>query len=163
MSSSNKYCEKCGSELEPGSVFCARCGAPIFDNDVVDLATWGERAIAIILDGIILGILLSFFRLPGYYVHSSVPISLGANNILEFLYFMFMDFYWGQTIGKMIIKLRVSKIGGGSLTLLDAAIESFGKVFLLPIDFIIGYIFYKEKNQRLFNYLSDTVVIQESR
>jgi uncharacterized RDD family membrane protein YckC len=92
-----------------------------------------------------------------------VPISLGANNILEFLYFMFMDFYWGQTIGKMIIKIRVTKSGGASLTLLDAAIESFGKVFLLPIDFIIGFIFYKEKNQRLFNYLSDTVVIQDLR
>ena len=76
---------------------------------------------------------------------------------------MFMDYYWGQTIGKMIIKLRVTKIGGAPLTLLDAAIEAFGKVFLLPIDFIIGLILYKEKNQRLFNYLSDTVVIQESR
>jgi hypothetical protein len=45
--------------------------------------------------------------------------------------------------------------------LLDAAIESFGKVFLLPIDFLVGYFMYKEKNQRLFNYLSDTVVVRE--
>jgi uncharacterized RDD family membrane protein YckC len=163
LTSTNKYCEKCGNELDPDSVFCSRCGAPIFDTGIINLATWGERAIAIILDGIILGILLSIFRLPGYYIHSSVPISLGVNNILEFLYFIFMDFYWGQTIGKMIIKIRVTKIGGTPLTLIDAAIESFGKVFLLPIDFVIGFIFYKEKNQRLFNYLSDTVVIQDSR
>ena len=127
------------------------------------MATWGQRIIALILDGIILGIILGLLRLPGYYVHSSIPLSLGANNVLEFLYFMFMDYYWGQSLGKMIMNLRITKYGGARLTITDAAIEAFGKVFLLPLDFIIGFILYKENNQRLFNYLSDTVVIQETK
>jgi len=74
---------------------------------------------------------------------------------------MFMDQYYGQSIGKMVMNLRITKEGGAPLSLIDAAIESFGKVFLLPIDFLVGFFMYKEKNQRLFNYLSDTVVIRE--
>ena len=87
--------------------------------------------------------------------------SFGPDEILGFLYFMFMDHYYGQSIGKKVMNLRVTRVGGGPLSLLDAAIESFGKVFLLPIDALVGYLMYREKNQRLFNYLSDTVVIRE--
>lgn len=157
------YCEKCGSEYTEGAVYCQSCGAPTRETGLIDLATWGQRIIALILDGILLAIILGLLRLPGYYIHSSIPLSLGANNVLEFLYFMFMDYYWGQSLGKMIMNLRITKYGGAKLTITDAAIESFGKVFLLPLDFIIGFILYKENNQRLFNYLSDTVVIQETK
>jgi hypothetical protein len=59
------------------------------------------------------------------------------------------------------MNLRVTKTGGGPLNLIDAAIESFGKIFLLPLDFLIGFIMYRNLNQRLFNYLSDTVVVRE--
>lgn len=157
------YCEKCGNEFKDGAAYCQSCGSPTSETGLIDLATWGQRIIALILDGILLSIILGFLRLPGYYVHSNIPISLGVNNILEFLYFMFMDYYWGQSLGKMIMNLRVTKYGGMPLTITDAAIEAFGKAFLLPIDFIIGVILYKDNNQRLFNYLSDTVVIQEPK
>jgi uncharacterized RDD family membrane protein YckC len=90
-----------------------------------------------------------------------VNVTFGLNNILKFLYFMFMDHYYGQSIGKKVMNLRITKEGGAPLSLVDAAIEAFGKVFLLPFDFLIGYFMYREKNQRLFNYLSDTVVIRE--
>jgi hypothetical protein len=42
----------------------------------------------------------------------------------------------------------------------DALIESFGKAFLLPIDVIIGWIFTNDKRQRLFNRISNTIVIK---
>jgi len=126
---------------------------------VVELATWTQRFIALVIDGIILAIILSFLSLPGYRVMSG--ITFGANNVLQFLYFMFMDHYYGQSVGKKVMSLRITKEGGAPLTLLDAAIESFGKVFLLPIDFVVGYFMYRSKNQRLFNFLSDTVVIRD--
>ena len=40
----------------------------------------------------------------------------------------------------------------------DAAVESFGKAFLLPLDFIIGILADQGKGQRLFNRLSNTIV-----
>jgi uncharacterized RDD family membrane protein YckC len=153
------YCEKCGAEIEKDATYCPKCGAPVLGAEgVVELATWTQRFIALVIDGIILGIILSFLNLPGYRVSG---ISFGANNVLQFLYFMFMDHYYGRSIGKKVMNLRITKEGGAPLMLLDAAIESFGKVFLLPIDFLVGYFMYKEKNQRLFNYLSDTVVVRE--
>jgi hypothetical protein len=41
-----------------------------------------------------------------------------------------------------------------------AAIQSFGKAFLLPIDVFFGWIFTNDKRQRLFNRASDTIVIK---
>ncbi|OGD55525.1 hypothetical protein A3K81_03035 [Candidatus Bathyarchaeota archaeon RBG_13_60_20] len=154
------YCERCGAEAEEEAAYCPKCGAPLRGAEgVVELATWTQRFIALIIDGIILAIILGFLSLPGYRVMSG--ITFGANNVLQFLYFMFMDHYYGQSVGKKVMNLRITKEGGAPLTLLDAAIESFGKVFLLPIDFVVGYFIYRNKNQRLFNYLSDTVVIRE--
>lgn len=155
------YCEKCGAEAEPDAVYCPKCGAVVAgpESGVIELATWTQRFIALIIDGIILGIVLLFLNLPGYRMMGG--LTFGANNVLQFLYFMFMDHYYGQSIGKKVMNLRITKEGGAPLTLLDAAIESFGKVFLLPIDALVGYFMYRGKNQRLFNYLSDTVVIRE--
>jgi len=154
------FCEKCGAEVEEDAVYCPKCGATMRGAEgVVELATWTQRFIALVIDGIILGIILGFLNLPGYSVVRG--LTLGANNVLQFLYFMFMDHYYGQSVGKKVMNLRITKDGGAPLTLLDAAIESFGKVFLLPIDFLVGYFMYRGKNQRLFNYLSDTVVVKE--
>lgn len=158
------YCDQCGSEYEEGDIYCPKCGAQLArptSGAYIELATWTQRFIALVIDGIILGIVLSAIKLPGYQVIQGVNLRFGLNNILEFLYFMFMDQYYGQSIGKKVMNIRITKEGGAPLTMIDAAIESFGKVFLLPFDFLIGYFMYGDKNQRLFNYLSDTVVIRE--
>jgi hypothetical protein len=42
-------------------------------------------------------------------------------------------------------------------------ISIFGGIFLLPIECIIGWLLYPNKNQRLFNYLSETVIVRTSR
>jgi hypothetical protein len=43
-----------------------------------------------------------------------------------------------------------------------ALVESLGKAFLLPLDLVIGLIIPEgvERRQRLFNYLSSTIVIR---
>lgn len=128
---------------------------------MVEFATWTQRFIALIIDGIILAIIVAFFRFPGDSSPFGMSFRFGVDNILGFLYFMFMDHYYGQSVGKKVMNLRITTMDGGPLELMDAAIEAFGKVFLLPIDFLIGFFMFREKNQRLFNHLSDTVVIRE--
>jgi hypothetical protein len=46
--------------------------------------------------------------------------------------------------------------------MVSAALESIGKAsfLLLPIDCLVGWIFYSGKNQRLFNYVSNTKVVK---
>ena len=158
------FCNQCRTEYEEDDVFCSKCGTQVSKptgEGYIELATWTQRFIALIIDGIILGIVLGVLNLPGYRMVQGVNIKFGIDNILEFLYFMFMDHYYGQSIGKKVMNLRITKEGGAPLSLVDAAIEAFGKVFLLPFDFLIGYFMYRDTNQRLFNYLSDTVVIRE--
>jgi uncharacterized RDD family membrane protein YckC len=158
------FCDKCGADYKEGDTFCPKCGTQVNETlgeGYIELATWTQRFIALIIDRMILGVVLAVLRLPGYPIMGGMNIRFGLDDILHFLYYMFMDQYYGQSIGKMVMNLRITKEGGAPLSLIDAAIESFGKVFLLPIDFLVGFFMYKEKNQRLFNYLSDTVVIRE--
>ncbi len=157
------YCERCGAEHDEDASFCPKCGAGLSRGGerMVELATWTQRFIALIVDGIILAIIVAFFRFQGDSSPFGMSFRFGVDNILGFLYFMFMDYYYGQSVGKKVMNLRVTKDDGGPLELMDAAIEAFGKVFLLPIDFLIGFFMYRDMNQRLFNHLSDTVVIRE--
>jgi hypothetical protein len=60
----------------------------------------------------------------------------------------------------MALNIKITKLDGRSVDWLSAAIESVGKAFLLPIDCIIGWILYGEKRQRLFNYISETIVVE---
>jgi hypothetical protein len=35
-----------------------------------------------------------------------------------------------------------------------------GKAFLLPLDLLLGWILYPRRRQRLFNHISETIVIK---
>jgi hypothetical protein len=49
-------------------------------------------------------------------------------------------------------------LSGNRIDIKSAAIESFGKAFLLPIDVILGWVFTNNKRQRVFSRISDTIV-----
>jgi len=58
--------------------------------------------------------------------------------------------------------LKVTRLDGSRIDFAQAALESFGKAFILPVDCIIGWVLSscKEKRQRVFNKLSSTIVIR---
>jgi uncharacterized RDD family membrane protein YckC len=161
-----EFCRNCGEQLTSNAVFCTNCGTSIKGpvQPLLEQADWGKRFVAWLIDIIILGFLLSWIRLPGYVLIPSlrwIPfVDLGTNNLIHFLYWMLMEGIYGQSLGKMVMKIKVTKIDGKPIDMPYAAIQSIGKAFLLPIDCIIGWILYKEKNQRLFNYLSETIVVK---
>jgi len=188
-------CERCGAELSEDAVFCQNCGAKIEQTQpapivstpaapiasapasvqaaprVIDLAGWGDRIIAWIIDmliiGVIVGVLQSIIVLPALIFYRGVPfsnyipfLSTGPREVLYFIYFLFMDLSYGQSLGKMVMKIKVTNLNGGSIDLTQSAIESFGKAFLLPLDLIIGLIAFHDKSQRLFTYLAKTIVVK---
>jgi uncharacterized RDD family membrane protein YckC len=79
-----------------------------------------------------------------------------------FIYWTALEGYRGQSLGKMLLNIVVTGPLGESIRFRDAAIESFGKAFLLPIDFLIGWFAHRKARQRLFNRISDTVVIRRT-
>lgn len=169
------YCRKCGTKLSEGAKFCSKCGTPGETLEKQRLASWGERIIAWLIDIVILGAVLtvikwttmwaawpSFAWAPSYF--RWIPfVDFGLDNVIYFFYWMLMEGTYGQSIGKMIMKIKVTQLSSDSINLVQATIESVGKAFLLPIDCLVGWILYSRTKQRLFNYLSETLVVRTSR
>jgi uncharacterized RDD family membrane protein YckC len=165
------YCKNCGEKVRSGTGYCPKCGSRVQTLIELGLATWGERAIAYIIDIMLLGFVLNWFTLPGFrlipYVWGGdmlnwIPfVDLGFRNLIYFVYWLFMEQAYGQSLGKMALKLEVADIDGGRLTMNQTAIQALGKAFLLPLDLILGWFMYPSLQQRLFNNLSRTVVLKK--
>lgn len=166
------YCRKCGAEIPEGAAYCQRCGTPVEPVARRELAGWGERSVAWLIDMIVVGIFLAPIRwfltwrvwpwelwIPRFL--RWVPfVDLGLNSFVFFLYWTLMEGTYGQSVGKMAMRIRVTRLNGGTIDLIRAAIESLGKAFLLPLDCLIGWILYPDRRQRLFNYISETIILK---
>ena len=164
-------CRNCGAELPEGSVFCPKCGTAVQGVEQPKLAYWSERSVAWLIDVVIIGAIVGFFRLfvwvawPGYVWAPGVPnwipfMDFGTSNVVYFLYWMLSEGLYGQSFGKMIMRIKITRLDGRVPNIVQAAIESVGKAFLLPIDVIVGWFLYSSRRQRLFNYLSNTIVVR---
>jgi uncharacterized RDD family membrane protein YckC len=63
----------------------------------------------------------------------------------------------------MAVRIRVADLDGNPIGTTTAAVQSVGKAFLLPLDCLLGWFLYSRRQQRLFNYLSETVVLKKLR
>jgi uncharacterized RDD family membrane protein YckC len=134
------------------------------------LARWSTRFWAWLVDFIIVAVAIEIIFAIGY-----APLAfnqgfqdnpaLGAlkyavQSLLFFAYWLYFESTTGQSIGKKLLKIKTTDLAGNLADVRNAAIQSFGKAFLLPIDVLFGWIFTNEKRQRLFNRASDTIVIK---
>lgn len=179
-------CAVCGNELPDGAKFCPRCGAPVAKHQEavptpsagapappsgapkLVLAFWWERFIAWLIDIVIIGFITGIINLVAANSYNVIPgwpdwgpfFSFNLNGLLLFLYWMLMEGSSGMSFGKSVIRIRVVHVDGAPINVGEAAVESVGKSFILPIDLLVGWILYPRKRQRLFNYLSRTVVVK---
>ncbi len=173
------FCKHCGVELSEGAVYCSNCGVSVesmlsavpISKPRLELASWSERFIAWLIDAIILGIFISVIKFfvwvawPAFVWASDfirwIPfVDIGMDNVIFFLYWTFMDGISGQSIGKSVMRIKVTQLNDKPADLAHAAIESLGKAFLLPLDCIVGWFLYPRKKQRLFNYISETIIVR---
>lgn len=146
------------------------------------IADWGSRFWALFIDIFIVFAIASilssmFFFAIGNWTWWSYGLfspfqwlfNLGPSSIIFFIYSLAMENYYGQTLGKRALDLEVVSEQSGDRPLLqDLAINSFGKAFIMPIDFIIGRIARDKRqipdlNQRLTQKWAQVVVIQKPR
>jgi uncharacterized RDD family membrane protein YckC len=174
-------CKKCGNDLPLEAKFCPRCGTAVLSEEApaayprpadLRLAFWGERFVAWLIDVIIIGIIVGFLGFFTWFVTQSFTwwstwpgwlpfFNFNLGGLFYFLYWMFMDGAYGQSIGKMIMHLKITRLDGSRINMGNAAVESVGKAFLLPLDILLGWILFPRRRQRIFNYLSETVVVHE--
>ena len=141
--------------------------------ELLILANWGRRFIAWMIDYIIINVMLAYFRLedletkllppfllprlPGFDISIWSPLSI----LIFFLYWTFSEWYFGRSIGQLLLNLRLTNLEGGNVSLRASAIQSAGKSILLPLDCLIGWVYRpcRKARQRFFNKLSNTIVI----
>ncbi len=120
-------------------------------------ARWMDRfwawAIDILLVSILSSMILNVLGIPASSFYGSAILSA-----LVFIYWTVLEGFRGQSLGKMVLNLEVVGTSGEPIGFGDAAVESFGKAFLLPLDCLAGFILLRGKGQRLFNKISDTTV-----
>jgi len=123
------------------------------------LASWGSRILAWLIDIIIVSVIVGFTPLNTWIITWGF-FGLSFNAIILFAYWTIAEGYKGQSIGKMLFNIKVTDMKGKKIDYTKAAIQSAGKALLLPLDLIIGLLM-SENRQRLFNKLSNTIVIKE--
>lgn len=187
-----KYCPACGSELDTDTQFCSSCGADLRERvpeaeseppktiisttqqktpseaksvpapSGVEYAGFGERFVALLIDGVIVGICYGIlFAILGW----SILVHL-IGFAIGLLYFWLLETANnGQTLGKMAMKLRtVNQDTLEVATVGDYILNNLlkGHIISLLIDFIIGIIVNSgdpKKKLRIMENASNTTVI----
>ena len=133
------------------------------------IAKWSDRFIAWLIDFVIISSVstMTFAIIYGTFnlewsetMIFSEATSFLPTSIVFFGYWIILEYKTGQSIGKKILHLKVVNLEGKPPSITGVTISSFGKSFLLPIDMILGLIFTNQKRQRIFNKISDTIIIK---
>ena len=129
-----------------------------FVATVIDFALFIGSPIAVVL---ILSICAPLTPLD----HSPIIITMFLHSVffLTFVAFSFMEAYQGQTPGKFIMQIIVIHESGRRLNLMESVLRNIAKLYLFPIDLLLGVLFVRKKGYyRIANYYLKAHVIDVS-
>lgn len=139
------------------------------DIDDLELAPMSARIKAFIIDDISITLLVAIIlwdtisKVDGDFL-AVMGIMNGAFFqivFIKFLYQTFFVWYYGATIGKLIVKIRVIDFDDfGKVTLMNSAVRSAGRIISEMI-FYIGFLiaFYTESRQTFHDKFGKTLVV----
>jgi len=144
----------------------------------IRLAKWRTRFGAWLIDVIIvllgIGILFQLISLPFWSSNlgnemtatsDEGPIGIISYFISSFIFIAYWTYFestTGQSIGKKLLKIKTTDLSGKKADTKSVVMECIGKSFLLPIDVFLGWLFSNNLRQRVFNRISNTIVIKVS-
>lgn len=131
-------------------------------------ASFGQRFLAYLIDIILISairsVILSSYELVGLS-NSGANFGLFSltGALIYFSYFILLTKYnQGQTIGKMILGLRVLLLSGAPLTWSDVLYrELISRYIQKKIKLLYFLLFFTKRKQTMADLISDTVVISE--
>ena len=102
---------------------------------------------------------------------SSISSSLTTNyllltlaiTLLILLYWSFLEYHFGQTVGKILLRIQVVSSNKKPLTYWQAIVRNVTKLSSILIIFDTLYMLIKKTNQRYFEVISSTTVVEEKR
>jgi len=121
------------------------------------VSTFVAWLIDVIIIGIIVGVLglFAWFATGNFTWWSGWPswvpfLNFNLGGVSYFLYWTLMEGAYGQSLGKMIMHLKVTRLDGSPVNIGEAALESAGKAFLLLLDLLLGWILSGRCRQKNF-------------
>ena len=125
-------------------------------------ASWKKRSVAFLLDLMIAGII--FIAMPNILYPFTLESILVNVNIIFFLvmfwvYLTLLEGFAGQSLGKLLMRLKVVRTDGKNMLYDRAAVRNFGKVFLLPVDLAVGWKLKDKRFIRYFDKFAGTIVV----
>ena len=129
----------------------------------------GRRILAIIVDSLLIGLLLSPFTLFGTNsdgsMSTSQSVSQGLTYLVAFLlYFTLLEGYLGQTVGKMLLGIKVIREDNGEVPGLGtAALRTVLRIVDGLFGYLVGFIavMASAKRQRLGDMAAHTLVVRK--
>ena len=184
------FCAFCGKEIPTGASFCPACGKsvaasaassgsgqlpPVPAGAGPNLATEGDRIIAVIIDTILISVVslvifIPLWLLGGFFgfFGSFAFVFLGPITLLSWLlwllYFTYFESTTGQTLGKQLMSIRV--VDETTLQHLDFARSLVRNILRiidwLPFLYLIGFILIatNPKKQRIGDMAARSIVIK---
>ena len=128
------------------------------------VAKFSRRAMAFAFDmGVAFTIVIITYLVAEFFVlfsgqflfHQNIFVFLG----LLWAYSTLLEGHAGQTLGKIMFRLKVVSLSNEKLTYDAAAVRNFGKCFLLPIDLLLGLRLKDKRFIKVFDKYSRTTVI----
>ncbi len=135
----------------------------------IDMNHWLLRIIAIIIDGVIVGIVVAilwlFFSLALVLtglVAAFWSLFVLGSGILWVIYAVILESAWGATVGKRIIGLRVQTVRGSRPMINQLIIRNISKIIppLVIVDWLIGIATPGDRRQKYLDRVAGTTVIQ---
>ncbi len=185
------FCPFCGKEILAGASFCPACGKsitatssssgpcqipPVAAGARPNLATEGDRIIAVIIDTILISVVSLVIFIPlwllggrffGFFGSFAFvffgPIAL-LSWLLWLLYFTYFESTTGQTLGKQLMSIRV--VDETTLQHLDFARSLVRNILRiidwLPFFYLIGFILIatNPKKQRIGDMAARSIVVK---
>jgi len=81
--------------------------------------------------------------------------------LLTLVYWSFLEYRFGQSVGKILLGIEVRSLDKKKLTLLQTITRNITKLSTLLLVLDTLYLLFKRQNQRYFEVLSGTIVVQE--
>ena len=131
--------------------------------ETIYLAKWESRFWAWLIDILLVGVFSSIIVDSSGFFWDFEFINIagfGISGVLMFAYWTLFEGYNGQSVGKMALGLKVTDRNGGKIDFGVAALECCGNAFILPLDCLIGWLAMPNSKLRLFNRISNTIVIK---
>jgi len=136
-----------------------------------DVNHWILRFLALLIDSIIIYVIAWFILVfaiaavvftGGLFFFGLYLLLFFFAGILEVLYFVIMEVYWGATLGKKVLGLEVQTETGGKVTLGKSFIRNISKIFwpFLLIDWLVGVLTPgKDQRQKYTDRIAGTTVV----